>query len=1314
MVDDARDTYMNVRDTARALGVHENTIRNWVKAGVLLSARVPGSRNLRFAKSEVERLQRERGQSASLVGASLQTVGPELVTASDLARWADSLDAKGAFPDLMRRLLAVTPGITSLEVRAYEGVAGHGWDGRATSSGSAFLPEGELRFEFGTDRDPKNKANRDYAKRIPDASIVYVAATPRNWPSGSTWADEKALEKKFANVKAIDGHVLEGWLSQAPSVHVWISEKLGFNPRGAKTIERWFLDFSLRTSPVLPAGLFKAGRKNQVDKLRDAVTAAYDGLSVTVQGQWRDEVIAFIYAAFLGETDLLERTVVVEDPKAWMRIIDSKNPLILVPTFSGASEIAQALDRGHHVVVPAEHADAVSDRKLIRLPKVDRSEADSALSSAFAESSSRQSMVALARRSMAALFRTLSRDSRMRKPGWAVQPDIVSLLAPLMLAGQWTGHEGDLAAIEALTEHSPEEINRRLQSLLVQEDAPFIQSAGNWRLVSAREAARLLLPALTPTDLERWRRFTSDVLLATDPFDGMGTVQRLTAGTRGIRANFSEILTKGAADGLAIAAVVNDESFDSPEVRHAIHSIVAALFSTALTDASGKTWRALSASLPRIAEASPNQFMEAVASDLAGDEPVLRTLFRDNAEDPFAFGSSSPHTSLLWALELLCWSPAHFGGATELLSRLAALDPGGRLSNRPIASLQNVSLGWIRQSGATGAGKIAMIRRVLKREPSVGWQLVLGVWPSSHAVAFPPHKPVFREWNAEETEVTLREWGEYVDALAQLATDAAATDPKRWVEIVPVIDELPPTARSQIISRLRGIVERNTWSEDERYALWEAVRTEVDHHEEFPDADWAMAEEDVASFRAIASLLEPREDPRRLVDLFEWRPMLAGHKRIEAGYDDELANLRRTAVEAVRRQGPKALASLIESVKQPGLVGRLLAGDPEALIRAILNWLTTDDGNLRQAALTFATARMEAEGWTWLTETALPALETDSARAALMGSVPFSSEFWSKISSLGHELESEYWTRVDSFGVRDSELKEAAEVLLSHGRGWKALELLSLMHHRELEPDVDQVKRALKSILAGTDQRSVQTMDSYYVQQQLEFLELKVPSDEDLPSLEFAFHPILHDGRPSGALFRALGNQPAEFVRLVEAVYRPEGEPPADTTANEQALAHIAFRVLREWRSLPGTREDGSVDGDQLMSWVRAARLAFADSGRAAVGDEQIGEVLACSPLGKDGAWPVEEVRDVIDMVGSPRLDNGVHIGRVNRRGITSRGVFDGGDQERALEAQYRGWAEALSIQWPRTARILSGIADGYRDDARLHDMQAERMGDEG
>lgn len=54
---------MNARQAARALGVHENTVRNWARAGFLTDVRVPGSKQRRYSEAEVEALASERKEA---------------------------------------------------------------------------------------------------------------------------------------------------------------------------------------------------------------------------------------------------------------------------------------------------------------------------------------------------------------------------------------------------------------------------------------------------------------------------------------------------------------------------------------------------------------------------------------------------------------------------------------------------------------------------------------------------------------------------------------------------------------------------------------------------------------------------------------------------------------------------------------------------------------------------------------------------------------------------------------------------------------------------------------------------------------------------------------------------------------------------------------------------------------------------------------------------------------------------------------------------------------------------------------------------
>lgn len=51
--------FLNVRETAEQLGVHENTVRNLERRGELKAVRLPGSGFRRFRKEDIDRMRQE-------------------------------------------------------------------------------------------------------------------------------------------------------------------------------------------------------------------------------------------------------------------------------------------------------------------------------------------------------------------------------------------------------------------------------------------------------------------------------------------------------------------------------------------------------------------------------------------------------------------------------------------------------------------------------------------------------------------------------------------------------------------------------------------------------------------------------------------------------------------------------------------------------------------------------------------------------------------------------------------------------------------------------------------------------------------------------------------------------------------------------------------------------------------------------------------------------------------------------------------------------------------------------------------------------
>ena len=100
-----------------------------------------------------------------------------------------------------------------------------------------------------------------------------------------------------------------------------------------------------------------------------------------------------------------------------------------------------------------------------------------------------------------------------------------------------------------------------------------------------------------------------------------------------------------------------------------------------------------------------------------------------------------------------------------------------------------------------------------------------------------------------------------------------------------------------------------------------------------------------------------------------------------------------------------------------------------------------------------------------------------------------------------------------------------------------------------------------------------------------------------------------------------------------------------------------------------------------------------------------LGSILGKSGPGKDGIFPHEYVRIVLEKYSNDDLTRNVAFGWLNSRG--ARFVQDG-FQERKMELQFRGYARTMELDYPQTAKVLSIIADDYHWEAKHDQLDSE------
>lgn len=216
-----------------------------------------------------------------------------------------------------------------------------------------------------------------------------------------------------------------------------------------------------------------------------------------------------------------------------------------------------------------------------------------------------------------------------------------------------------------------------------------------------------------------------------------------------------------------------------------------------------------------------------------------------------------------------------------------------------------------------------------------------------------------------------------------------------------------------------------------------------------------------------------------------------------------------------------------------------------------------------------------------------------------------------------------------------------------------------------------------------------------------------------LAQLEWVWMPALrHSKRGLKALTHFLLKDPKLFIDLLKLVYRAKNEKSKEVSEEEQARACQAYDLLKEIKTIPGLKllevqvegKDPKIDvnGSALGQWVDEVRKSADECDRIDVCDSIVGQILAHSPVGLDGAWPCEPVRDLIEQLKSNKLENGIEVGVYNKRGVVCRAK--GGGQERVIANRYNDYAEIVQSKWHRTANILRSIAKTYEREAKHYD----------
>lgn len=813
-----------------------------------------------------------------------------------------------------------------------------------------------------------------------------------------------------------------------------------------------------------------------------------------------------------------------------------------------------------------------------------------------------------------------------------------------------------------------------------------------------------------------------------DPALDLAEKDRWAASIYGKKREFSGAVREGIAETLVLLAVHGKNLFGE---RLGFDGELAAarLVRDLLEPLSTRNLEANDRELPLYAEAAPGTFLDIIERDLRSAQSAVLGLLRPADTDIFG---SCPRTGLLWALEGLAWNPVTFLRVVKILGRLSEVAINDNWVNEPISSLGSIFRAWMPQTAADHAKRLKAIHMLLDKHPAIGWNICLQQFGDhGNQIGSYNHKLNWRpdSYGSGEAFKTSGPVTAFVLEMVEIALSRPSYTMAMLCDLIGRLHALGP----EFQERVWGIIDawHKRGADDEDIAeVREKIRVTALSRRGRKKAGAKGQASLSKTARAVYESMLPKDVVNQYAWLFRqsWVEESADELgEVEVDFQAREKRIKKLRIEALTKivearglAGVFDLAARGSAQRQIGacLASGILSEDQlSSLVRQCLRLPADKTG--RDCIAAGAMQTMDADRRRSLYKRLRADLTEDEALRFML-LAPYRRATWELVDQISAGVCAAYWRDVVPEYIFDAadENNESVRRLLDVKRPRAAF---AAVHYTldEIRPPL--LVQMLQDIARdGNDKFGEYQLNENDIRRAFQLLDRNPDvSLDDKAGLELAYIALLArksrngDGQYIPNLERYIEDHPDLLVRaVVWACKRKDSDedpPEYRVTEGREHLAIRGHRLLEALERIPGQGKATEQDQRNTLSeWVATVRKACADLARADSADLCPGRLFSNAPIGKDGVWPNEVVRDVMEDLQSQAIANGAHTGVYNARGVHCRGEGEGGAQERELADKYHKWADALQFTHPFvSSSLLMMLVKTYEREAEQQDTAA-------
>lgn len=820
--------------------------------------------------------------------------------------------------------------------------------------------------------------------------------------------------------------------------------------------------------------------------------------------------------------------------------------------------------------------------------------------------------------------------------------EIIPLLADLCLIGKWDDtNQNDKQIIKEIFGFTDTDF-QKLATYSKENNSILTLNNSYWNLERSEGITKLCTTFYTPDILNKFKDAAIKVLSDIDTTFDLDKENRFMSSIYGKGTIYSTSLRLGIAETLVWLSINHEKLLANTQHQYLVYQVIQKV----LSSNDWKLWASLDSLLPILAEADPKAFMDSLHEQLTNSSNAINGLFNQEGD---GFTSGSLITGLLWGLEIVAWFPNYFQRVCIFLSELTKIDKGGKFANRPIETLKELLLPWVNFTNVSISTKIETIKFLKNDYQDISWKIIFSLLPQMHSVASGINKPKYRKEFLDNynREVSSEDYDKQIDEYSKIAVELMKQDSSRFYTVLENLKSINSELYDDLFLFLNEF-DFSQIEEKEKIDLWENITKLIREHKKFKTAKWSYSYDVIEKLKSFAKNIEPQELIQRSKQLFT----LYEYDLVDESCDDvdwdkiskEIYEKRRAVLnEILDMYGLEILEKFITNEKMAFNISRILEEKRDIKIDTYLipEFLNSNNENMKTLCASYIRIASYEREESWFKHLQIETFPIEQ-QVSFIKNLKFELSTWELAKETLKEKENLYWENVNqNIHVCKSDLSYAIEHFNSVGRINVSLECISRMIFDKKEPNVNLIVETLYKNLMLEQQH----IDTFHFTDIFKYLEKSKYINEDiLCSLEISYFPLFsfeHKSIPK-TLYKRLSYDADFYIQFIKMGYREENSTEQyDESETALRLAQNAWRILRNFKTVPGISDEGFINHQELNSWISSLLDLAKECNRVSIVQNYIGQILFHSPKDKDGFWIDKNVAKILDNFHNQKMLSG-------------------------------------------------------------------------